>query len=382
MKATKNIPFTISQFSTADFPLNVNNTTNDSDLLESLKAGESLIRRLIANKQLLSTAEKKDTFKQDVSLNTPQNSQDKDLLGETLRYKIDETEIFNITHSLVTSLRASIIQIQQLRYKSMIQNTTNSEDIQSRINVEKNLQKQEFERIKSQLLMEKNSLLNKVTINEKKIKKYKKRIIEKNLEINRLAKLLNESITDITYHDISSMDNSNSTVSSSLKQTPIPSREESFTIRTTANSANTSNMLRTLGALATHVLKTNGDNEDTSANRTVLLQNSKLEDDNNTEIDISFQNNNYNNNNNMNNDNSDHVVESSHILDNQLSNSTSTPATKLPYNTDIDNKRSILIRTINTPSVQTNNQRKPDLPKLMPLPKMSSFNTVNGSINK
>lgn len=382
MKATKNIPFTISQFSTADFPLNVNNTTNDSDLLESLKAGESLIRRLIANKQLLSTAEKKDTFKQDVSLNTPQNSQDKDLLGETLRYKIDETEIFNITHSLVTSLRASIIQIQQLRYKSMIQNTTNSEDIQSRINVEKNLQKQEFERIKSQLLMEKNSLLNKVTINEKKIKKYKKRIIEKNLEINRLAKLLNENITDITYHDISSMDNSNSTVSSSLKQTPIPSREESFTIRTTANSANTSNMLRTLGALATHVLKTNGDNEDTSANRTVLLQNSKLEDDNNTEIDISFQNNNYNNNNNMNNDNSDHVVESSHILDNQLSNSTSTPATKLPYNTDIDNKRSILIRTINTPSVQTNNQRKPDLPKLMPLPKMSSFNTVNGSINK
>ena len=382
MKATKNIPFTISQFSTADFPLNVNNTTNDSDLFESLKAGESLIRRLIANKQLLSTAEKKDTFKQDVSLNTPQNSQDKDLLGETLRYKIDETEIFNITHSLVTSLRASIIQIQQLRYKSMIQNTTNSEDIQSRINVEKNLQKQEFERIKSQLLMEKNSLLNKVTINEKKIKKYKKRIIEKNLEINRLAKLLNENITDITYHDISSMDNSNSTVSSSLKQTPIPSREESFTIRTTANSANTSNMLRTLGALATHVLKTNGDNEDTSANRTVLLQNSKLEDDNNTEIDISFQNNNYNNNNNMNNDNSDHVVESSHILDNQLSNSTSTPATKLPYNTDIDNKRSILIRTINTPSVQTNNQRKPDLPKLMPLPKMSSFNTVNGSINK
>lgn len=382
MGPNDSIPLVLSQPSSNNIPLNTNNVINDSDLFQSLKGGESLIKQLIENNQSLSNIKKTDGSKQDTGLNTQQNRQSNELQAEHISDKIDERDIFNTIHSLVTSLRAAIIQIQQLKYKSMIQNTMNTEDIQSRINVEKNLQKQEFERIKSQLLIEKNSLLNKVTVNEKKIKKYKKRIIEKNLEINRLAKLLNENITDITYHDISSIDNSNSIASSSLKQTTIPSTEEELlTIRNNTDSKDTSNMLRTLGALATHVLSTNGDTEENSANRTLLLQHSKVEDDNNTEIEISFRNNN-NYNNPMNNDTSDHVIESSNILDNHLTNSTSTPTAKVSHNTSIDNKRHVLNKTFNIPTVQTNELRKHDIPKLMPLPKMSSFNTVNGSINK
>lgn len=382
MGPNDSIPLVLSQPSSNNIPLNTNNVINDSDLFQSLKGGESLIKQLIENNQSLSNIKKTDGSKQDTGLNTQQNRQSNELQAEHISDKIDERDIFNTIHSLVTSLRAAIIQIQQLKYKSMIQNTMNTEDIQSRINVEKNLQKQEFERIKSQLLIEKNSLLNKVTVNEKKIKKYKKRIIEKNLEINRLAKLLNENITDITYHDISSIDNSNSIASSSLKQTTMPSTEEELlTIRNNTDSKDTSNMLRTLGALATHVLSTNGDTEENSANRTLLLQHSKVEDDNNTEIEISFRNNN-NYNNPMNNDTSDHVIESSNILDNHLTNSTSTPTAKVSHNTSIDNKRHVLNKTFNIPTVQTNELRKHDIPKLMPLPKMSSFNTVNGSINK
>lgn len=382
MGPNDSIPLVLSQPSSNNIPLNTNNVINDSDLFQSLKGGELLIKQLIENNQSLSNIKKTDGSKQDTGLNTQQNRQRNELQAEHISDKIDERDIFNTIHSLVTSLRAAIIQIQQLKYKSMIQNTMNTEDIQSRINVEKNLQKQEFERIKSQLLIEKNSLLNKVTVNEKKIKKYKKRIIEKNLEINRLAKLLNENITDITYHDISSIDNSNSIASSSLKQTTIPSTEEELlTIRNNTDSKDTSNMLRTLGALATHVLSTNGDTEENSANRTLLLQHSKVEDDNNTEIEISFRNNN-NYNNPMNNDTSDHVIESSNILDNHLTNSTSTPTAKVSHNTSIDNKRHVLNKTFNIPTVQTNELRKHDIPKLMPLPKMSSFNTVNGSINK
>ena len=382
MGPNDSIPLVLSQPSSNNIPLNTNNVINDSDLFQSLKGGESLIKQLIENNQSLSNIKKTDGSKQDTGLNTQQNRQSNELQAEHISDKIDERDIFNTIHSLVTSLRAAIIQIQQLKYKSMIQNTMNTEDIQSRINVEKNLQKQEFERIKSQLLIEKNSLLNKVTVNEKKIKKYKKRIIEKNLEINRLAKLLNENITDITYHDITSIDNSNSIASSSLKQTTIPSTEEELlTIRNNTDSKDTSNMLRTLGALATHVLSTNGDTEENSANRTLLLQHSKVEDDNNTEIEISFRNNN-NYNNPMNNNTSDHVIESSNILDNHLTNSTSTPTAKVSHNTSIDNKRHVLNKPLNIPTVQANELRKHDIPKLMPLPKMSSFNTVNGSINK
>ena len=84
----------------------------------------------------------------------------------------------------------------------------------------------------------------------------------------------------------------------------------------------------------------------------------------------------------MNNNTSDHVIESSNILDNHLTNSTSTPTAKVSHNTSIDNKRHVLNKTLNIPTVQANELRKHDIPKLMPLPKMSSFNTVNGSINK
>lgn len=369
---------------------NKQNKSNDKTtitLTQSLQSGKKLLNKLGKSNQLLTPVEKNKNSNNKypslpnenstLSLTTPESSQETDIsLDEGAKVQIDETEIFNTIHSLVTSLDLALKQIQQLKYKTMIQH--DNDDAKSRIDVEKNLQRQEFERVKSQLLLEKNSLLNKVISNDNKVKKYKKRIVEKNLEINRLAKLLNENVTDITYHDISSLDYSNSSTSSAMRPA-----NASLVNQNLNKSKKTSSMLRTLGALASHVLKNNEDSDDNSVNRTLLLHTSKIEDDNNTEAEISFStnnhvghlndNNNNNTNNNNNNENSNATVRTENtILENHMADSTSTPTTKIT-------RRTILNKTTNLP-MPLNTADKDESKKLIPLPKMSSFNTINGSI--
>lgn len=364
------------------------NKSNDKTtitLTQSLQAGKKLLNKLAKSNQLLTPLEKESmpnlleknknnnnkysSFPKDnstLSLTTPESSQETDIsLDESAKVKIDETEILNTMQSLVTSLDLALKQIQQLKYKTMIQH--DNDDAKSRIDVEKNLQRQEFERVKSQLLLEKNSLLNKVFSNDNKVKKYKKRIVEKNLEINRLAKLLNENVTDITYHDISSLDYSNSSVSSAMKTSNPTSA--SLMNQNLNKSKKTSSMLRTLGALASHVLKNNEDSDDNSVNRTLLLHTSKIEDENNTEAEISFLTNNHVSNLN---DNSNVTGRTESILENHMADSTSTPTTKITRHT-------LLNKTNNLP-MPSNTTDKDESQKLIPLPKMSSFNTINGSI--
>ncbi|CAL9736823.1 protein Fdo1p [Monosporozyma servazzii] len=364
------------------------NKSNDKTtitLTQSLQAGKKLLNKLAKSNQLLTPLEKESmpnlleknknnnnkysSFPKDnstLSLTTPESSQETDItLDESAKVKIDETEILNTMQSLVTSLDLALKQIQQLKYKTMIQH--DNDDAKSRIDVEKNLQRQEFERVKSQLLLEKNSLLNKVFSNDNKVKKYKKRIVEKNLEINRLAKLLNENVTDITYHDISSLDYSNSSVSSAMKTTNPTSA--SLMNQNLNKSKKTSSMLRTLGALASHVLKNNEDSDDNSVNRTLLLHTSKIEDENNTEAEISFLTNNHVSHLN---DNSNVTGKTESILENHMADSTSTPTTKITRHT-------LLNKTNNLP-MPSNTTDKDESQKLIPLPKMSSFNTINGSI--
>lgn len=364
------------------------NKSNDKTTItstQSLQAGKKLLNKLAKSNQLLTPLEKESmpnlleknknnnnkysSFPKDnstLSLTTPESSQETDIsLDESAKVKIDETEILNTMQSLVTSLDLALKQIQQLKYKTMIQH--DNDDAKSRIDVEKNLQRQEFERVKSQLLLEKNSLLNKVFSNDNKVKKYKKRIVEKNLEINRLAKLLNENVTDITYHDISSLDYSNSSVSSAMKTSNPTSA--SLMNQNLNKSKKTSSMLRTLGALASHVLKNNEDSDDNSVNRTLLLHTSKIEDENNTEAEISFLTNNHVSHLN---DNSNVTGRTESILENHMADSTSTPTTKITRHT-------LLNKTNNLP-MPSNTTDKDESQKLIPLPKMSSFNTINGSI--
>ncbi|CAL9728376.1 protein Fdo1p [Monosporozyma unispora] len=391
-------PLKIVPYMTTFSTSSTNQQTKSNDkttitLTQSLQSGKKLMNKLVKTNQLLSPVEKESMSKllksnnnnnntnikypsiqsdcSTLSLTTPESSQESDIsLEPSNSLKTNETEIFNTMYSLVTSLDLALKQIQQLKYKTMIQH--NNDDPQSRIDVEKNLQRQEFERVKSQLLLEKNSLLNKVITSDNKVKKYKKRIVEKNLEINRLSKLLNENVTDITSHDISSLDYSNSSASSVMRPTNSmtgPIMNQKFN-----NSKKTSSMLRTLGALASHVLKNNEDSDDNSVNRTVLLQTSKIEDENNTEAEIFFSTNNQVSQINDNNTTTDNVPSrtGSNIFENHMANSTSTPTTKITRHT-------ILNRANNLP-MPLGSSRKDETQKLIPLPKMSSFNTINGSI--
>ena len=129
-------------------------------LTQSLQSGKKLMNKLVKTNQLLSPVEKESMSKllksnnnnnntnikypsiqsdcSTLSLTTPESSQESDIsLEPSNSLKTNETEIFNTMYSLVTSLDLALKQIQQLKYKTMIQH--NNDDPQSRIDVEKNI---------------------------------------------------------------------------------------------------------------------------------------------------------------------------------------------------------------------------------------------------
>ncbi|EJS44246.1 YMR144W [Saccharomyces arboricola H-6] len=176
--------------------------------------------------------------------------------------------ILNVLQSLVSHLNQAASQIQQLKFKNMIL-ASNENNIQSRHEVEDNLQKQQFERMKCQFLLEHQSIKDQLRKRDNKIVKYKQKIIEKNRKLNNLTKVLNQ-------HAVSDTSNIDS-FSSLIKRTPS----------STATPQETkSDMLNTLGILATHVLKDEID--DDSGNQTVLqlAAGSISNDCNTTELEI------------------------------------------------------------------------------------------------
>ncbi|SCU89972.1 LADA_0F00914g1_1 [Lachancea dasiensis] len=138
-------------------------------------------------------------------------------------------------------------RVKRLKFKNMML-TESFKHSESRFEVETNLSKQQFERIRCQLVMETHDLHEKVRLQDLKLAKYRETIMEKNKEINRMARLLNDS----------SIPNS-----VQLRNTPQSIGKPSRIRRTSKLQRRNSNMLATLGLLATRVL---GDGNETQIN--------------------------------------------------------------------------------------------------------------------
>lgn len=184
---------------------------------------------------------------------TPRDSVDSGYGGGIdINMKISGETIITTISSLVRALNDSVRQIQQLKLKNMLLKS-NSNDLQSSYAVEDNLKKQQFERMKYQFLIEKEHLLEKLRAKESKVTKYKSRVIEKNRQINKLTRILNENST----LDASVSETSESNTRRSVASIPL----------STSSKHKASDMLKTLGILASQVLKDEVD--DDSGNQTI-----------------------------------------------------------------------------------------------------------------
>ena len=195
--------------------------------------------------------------------------------GDTQDAGLQEKDVVVILNNMIKYLGQTSSEVQQLRFRNMMLNA-NIATQESRREVEQNLQKQEFERIKNQLLADKQNLIESLNISNGKVKKYKRRIIDKNREINRLIKVLRDNSVDYTQPDVSSVDFTTNSSASSVQITAPGD---------TSNGKRTG-MLKALGALATQVL--NDDTEDASPSQTFIQSSVRTEDDNTTtEIEAS-----------------------------------------------------------------------------------------------
>ncbi|CCF58891.1 hypothetical protein KAFR_0F02950 [Kazachstania africana CBS 2517] len=310
---------------------------HDIELSKVLENAKDLMRKLLSSEGMMSPAEDHEFINKGTSnVNgdayqhnlPPSNDSNNNYRGGLLtstnfvsNNKIQKEEIVTTMDSLMRSIDFQLKQIQQLKFKNMMLSTNNI-DAQSRLTVEENLQKHEHERLKSQLLSEKQTLMEQLKVSDNKVKKYKKRIVDKNREINRLLKLLRQNSVDVSQIEGISFDSSTSSVRINTSESISRNKK--------------SNMLRTLGVLATQVL--NDNTEDTSANQTILQPIGKGDDE--TEAEISFYTNNTENYPNTNNN----------VL------------TSLP----------------NLPEVKISSPN--NAPNPIVLPKMRSFSTVDGSV--
>ncbi|SMN18813.1 similar to Saccharomyces cerevisiae YMR144W Putative protein of unknown function [Maudiozyma saulgeensis] len=243
------------------------------------------------------------------------------------------TDAETVVCSLVDALTNSSQHIQQLKFKNLMLSGTKS-NIESRHEVEGNLQKHEYERIKTQMLHERQNMIQNLNTSNNKVQKYKKRIVEKNREINKLLKLLNDHSIDVTQIELSSIEPS-STSSIRVKSPDDISKNRK------------ADMLKALGALATQVL--NDDTEDGSINQTYIQSSMRAEDENITEAEISV----YQPYNHANRNNETQQTTSSNVLLHKFSNGPILP------------------------EIKNNSQLTPVV-----LPKMRSFSTIDNNAKK
>lgn len=264
-----------------------------------------------------STPERKRIFKESIGIP-----------GHDL---ITDKGVLAIVTSLIKALEDSQRQTQQLKFKNMLIKS-NSDDIQSTFEVEENLRKQQFERMKCQLLLDKQQLLDTVRLKESKIAKYKNRIVEKNRLINKLMRTLNEN-----------------SISDTLKNEDFPLGKQASDLsskRSSFSRDRRNDMLKTLGLLASQVL--NDEIDDDSANQTIIQPASgKISDCNTTETDI--------------------LNSPSVSINKQTQEQLSPSATYIPDR----------LSQSGTP-IERSEDFLPSLP--IQLPKMKSFSTVDGTI--
>ena len=237
---------------------------SDVTLEMALQDARNLVRKFREHKDTMEAI--LDGEKSEVRESKTSNTQDANL---------QEKDVVVILNNMIKYLGETSSEVQQLKFRNMMLNA-NIATQESRREVEQNLQKQEFERIKNQLLADKQNLIERLNISNGKVKKYKRRIIDKNREINRLIKVLRDNSVDYTQPDVSSVDFATTSSTSSVH---ITAPED------TSNGKRTG-MLKALGALATQVL--NDDTEEASPSQTFMQSSVRTEDDNTTtEIEAS-----------------------------------------------------------------------------------------------
>ena len=163
-------------------------------------SNEELQMAIASGMKLMRVFEQQDSENETSSSNLQDQENSKQVLNGILDAKYDKfippRDINAVVSSLIHVLNQSVRQNQQLKLKNMILKS-NSGDVQSRYEVEENLKKQQFERKKCQLFLERENLVKRIQTKDGKVAKYKNKIIEKNREINRLMRILNEhSISD------------------------------------------------------------------------------------------------------------------------------------------------------------------------------------------
>ncbi|CCD26473.1 Fdo1p NDAI_0H03000 [Naumovozyma dairenensis CBS 421] len=204
------------------------------------------IERQLDNEQRHPSSVKKNKYLSELEpLNTPKTSStafvDSLELHDT---NVPVSNVINVINSLVDSLSKSMNELKDLKYKNLILNTNNS-GTYSRYEIEKNLQKKEYERLKYQLLEEKQSYMIQLRAKDHKVNKYKKRIVEKNRAINKLNRILHENLLK---------ENLKSNSLKSLNRNELE-RATPLDMKIGINASRAaSGMLDTLGLLATHVL--------------------------------------------------------------------------------------------------------------------------------
>lgn len=206
-------------------------------------------------------------------------------------------EVVQCLSRMVEQLADSSAQIQQLKFKNLLLENKVDAEATSRLEVEENLKKQQFERLKSQLYTENIHLFEQLKIKESKVTKYKKKIVAKNHHINQLMRLLNQTPAAFDSSQSESSMVSNQKEDTEEGDATIPITES---VKKPRQLKNETHMLHTLGMLATHVLKDenksietspNGDEtrieDDDSVNRTIIQSGVKAGNDTELEVDVS-----------------------------------------------------------------------------------------------
>lgn len=320
---------TITNDNTRDISMSSQSSFHWENENENGANNEELQRAIASGLKLIRIFEQNDIENESSGINNGylhDSEYSKQILTEILDSKYDKfmppKYIGVVINSLIQVLNQSVRQNQQLKLKNMILKS-NSGDVQSRYEVEENLKKQQFERKKCQLFLERENLLKRIHTKDGKVLKYKNKIIEKNREINRLMRILNEhSISEVqesnnnddnddkdntsnnednnnnnnNNHENNNNNNNNQNSNENSTHTRIlkpssasnSSTAVSPTTSSTSNREKASDMLRTLGMLASQVL--NDEADDDSANQTTIqVNNSGLKgpaDCNTTEPEI------------------------------------------------------------------------------------------------
>ncbi|AMD21745.1 HFL111Cp [Eremothecium sinecaudum] len=152
------------------------------------------------------------------------------------------TELLDSLNSLVDLLEKSQQNVRQLKLKNLLL-SSNLKDIDSRKGVEMNLSKHLYEKVKLQLNIENQELKETIRLKDTKISKYRHTIIEKNKQINKLMRILN---------DTSSIESRSSSLPLSSHNRPnlvIKNPRDEHSLQRSDSS-----MLDTLGILASRVL--------------------------------------------------------------------------------------------------------------------------------